>query len=279
MTSSGDDAEVGADVEEVTRRRAAQLFALLRGLLPRVGAVAALVAAWWATTTIWDLPGYLLPPPGEVWTALRDNVGFFLSHTQVTATEILLGLALAMGGAVAWALLIVSIPAVKKAVFPLMVAAQSAPKEALAPIFIIWWGFSSLPKVMMAALIAFFPMLVATVVGLERFSDQQRLLVASMGTGPIRRFFSFRLWVAVPSFLSGVRLGVTLAAIGAVLGEYLGSDEGLGFLIVTSARRLNGGFLYGSLIALMVMSWGMVRAVDVVETRLLRGTRAARSLL
>jgi NitT/TauT family transport system permease protein len=268
----------GEDVEQPTRRRHPQISLLLRRLVPPIASVALLVSLWWAATVMWDLPEYLVPPPGLVWNALQDNVGFFLSHTKVTAIEILLGLAVATSGAVVWALLIASVGTIRKAVFPLMVAAQSSPKEALAPIFIIWWGFSSLPKIVMAALIAFFPMLVATVVGLERFSDQQRLLVASMGAGPVRRFFSFRLWVALPSFLSGLRLGVTLAAIGAVLGEYLGSDRGLGYLIVTSARRLNGGFLYGSLIALMVMCWVMVRAVDVVETILLRGTRSARSL-
>jgi NitT/TauT family transport system permease protein len=194
----------------------------------------------------------------------------------VTATEILLGLAVATGAAVAWAALIVSVDIVRKAVFPLMVVAQSAPKEALAPIFIIWWGFSATPKIVMASLIAFFPILVATVVGLERFTREQQLLASSMGAGPLRRFFSFRIWVALPSFLSGIRLGVTLAAIGAVLGEYLGSDKGLGYMIVTSARQLNGGFLYGALISLMIMCWAMVRAVDVAELLLLRGTRAGK---
>lgn len=247
---------------------------VVRRSLTSLGALALLLLGWWGATQIWAIPGYLLPPPNEVWSSMTENSSFFLENARVTATEIVLGLGLATGAAVVWAAVIVSVEVVRKAVFPLMVVAQSAPKEALAPIFIIWWGFSPLPKIVMASLIAFFPILVATVVGLERFTEQQRFLAESMGAGPMRRLFSFRLWVALPSFLSGIRLGVTLAAIGAVLGEYLGSDQGLGYMILTSARQLNGGFLYGALISLMLMSWIMVRAVDLAEILLLRGARS-----
>jgi NitT/TauT family transport system permease protein len=199
-----------------------------------------------------------------------------MSNVAVTASEIVLGLGIGIAGALAWAVALVSVGPLRRAVFPLLVAAQSAPKEALAPIFIIWWGFSPLPKVVMAALISFFPMLVATVVGLERFSEQQRLLAASMGAGPVRTLLSFRVWAALPSFLSGVRLGVTLAAVGAVLGEYLGSDRGVGYQILGASRRLDGGLLYASLLALILLSWVLVQLVDLLEAWLLRGTRRGR---
>jgi NitT/TauT family transport system permease protein len=279
MSSSSKSTRNAEQVVRSLRRRAADAsVGLLRSLASTILLIAALVGVWWAVIAVANVPGYLLPPPIDVARALGENFGFFLENTAVTFTEILLGLGLAVVGAVVWAALIVSVQTVRKAVFPLMVVAQSAPKEALAPVFIIWWGFSPLPKIVMASLIAFFPVLVTTVVGLERYTEQQRLLAASMGAGPIRQFFSFRIWAALPSFLSGIRLGVTLAAIGAVLGEYLGSDRGLGYMILTSARQLNGGFLYGSLIALMVMSWAMVKVVDLVEALLLRGTRAGRGV-
>lgn len=240
--------------------------------------MAGVVALWQLLVSLTELPDYLLPAPREVLEAFTADPGFFLRNTAVTAWEIVLGLAVGVIGALVWAIVLVSVPPVRRAVFPVMVAAQSAPKEALAPIFIIWWGFSILPKVVMAALISFFPMLVATVVGLERFTTNHRLLAASMGAGRLRTFFSFRLWTALPSFLGGVRLGVTLAAIGAVLGEYLGSDRGVGYLILSSSRRLNGGLLYASFIALIVLSWGLVRLVDVAEGWLLRGARPARRI-
>lgn len=266
-------------ITKIGRARNSALRALPRfalRLLWSSSALVVVVALWWGATELWDIPTYLIPPPKDVWAAFRLDPEFIFSNMWVTASEILLGLGLAIAGAVGWAVLLVSVESVRRAVFPLMVGAQSAPKEALAPIFIIWWGFSPLPKIVMAALIAFFPMLVATVVGLERFTVQQRLLAQSMGAGRLRTFFSFRLWVALPSFLSGVKLGVTLAAIGAVLGEYLGSDRGLGYLILSSSRVLNGGLLYASLIALIVMSWILVRIVDLTENWVLRGTRAGR---
>ena len=236
-----------------------------------------IVGLWQLLVTWRDIPTYLVPPPADVLRAFTEAPSAFLSNVGVTTGEIVLGLALGLAGALAWAIAFVSIPPVRRALFPVMVAAQSAPKEALAPIFIIWWGFSPLPKVVMAAMISFFPMLIATVVGLERFTEQHRLLAQSMGASSFQTLSKFRIWVALPSFLSGVRLGVTLAAIGAVLGEYLGSDRGLGYQILSASRRLDGGLLYASLIALIIVTWVLVRIIDVGESSLLRGTRSGRT--
>ncbi|HKQ00443.1 MAG TPA: ABC transporter permease [Actinomycetes bacterium] len=245
-----------------------------RRLLTAAAVAAGLIGLWQLTLVIWpEIPEYLLPQPHTVLEAFTASPQLFLSNVAVTTSEIALGLGLGIVGALVWAVALMSFRPLRRAVFPLLVAAQSAPKEALAPIFIIWWGFSPLPKVVMAALISFFPMLIATMVGLERFSEQQRLLAASMGAGPVRTLLSFRVWAALPSFLSGIRLGVTLAAIGAVLAEYLGSDRGVGYQILGASRRLDGGLLYASLIALVLLSWALVRLVDLLEAWLLHGSR------
>jgi NitT/TauT family transport system permease protein len=97
-----------------------------------------------------------------------------------------------------------------------------------------------------------------------------------MGANKLKTLFSFRVWAALPSFLSGIRLGVTLAAVGAVLGEFLGSDRGVGYQILSSSRRLDGGLLYASLIALILISWVLVEVVDLVEGWLLRGVKRGR---
>jgi NitT/TauT family transport system permease protein len=265
-----------SDRKRVRSARLRTLFGWGSRLFVPVLVIAGIVGVWQLVLVWRDIPDYLLPRPIQVWHAFSQSPSTFLSNVGVTTREIILGLAIGIAGALVWAVLLVSFGPVRKAVYPLMVAAQSAPKEALAPVFIIWWGFSSLPKVVMAALICFFPMLVATVVGLERFSDQQRLLAASIGAGRLRTLFSFRVWTALPSFLSGIRLGVTLAAVGAVLGEFLGSDKGVGYQILSASRRLNGGLLYASLIALIVISWGLVRIVDLAEAWLLRGVKRGR---
>jgi NitT/TauT family transport system permease protein len=161
----------------------------------------------------------------------------------------------------------------RRAVYPLMVSAQAAPKEALAPLFIMWFGFTMLPKILMAAVIAFFPILVSTAVGLERFDRRLRLLAASVGAGPFKTFVSFRAWAALPSFFGSLRLGVTLATVGAVIGEFLGSDDGIGYLVLSASRRLDGELLYASLIILVALCMGLVALVDALESRLLRGVR------
>jgi NitT/TauT family transport system permease protein len=237
---------------------------------------AGVIGAWQLVVTWGNISDYLLPSPVQVWEAFLESPSAFFSNVGITVREILLGLAIGIVGAVAWAVPLVSSRRVRQVAFPLIVAAQSAPKEALAPVFIIWWGFSSLPKVVMAALICFFPMLLATMSGLERFSEQQRLLAASLGASRLRTLFSFRVWTALPSFLSGARLGVTLAAIGAVLGEFLGSDKGIGYQILSASRRLDGGLMYASLIALILISWLLVGIVDLTEAWLLRGTKRGR---
>jgi NitT/TauT family transport system permease protein len=249
---------------------------LVKRAAPVAAGTGAAIVLWWLLVTGLNVPDYLLPPPSQVVDVFRESPGYLLSNSWVTIVEIVLGLGVAILFSVLWATLLVSVDVLRRAFLPLLVAAQSAPKEAMAPIFIIWWGFSPLPKVAMAALVSFFPMLVATVVGLERFTDQHRLLAASMGAGPFQTFFKFRIWTALPSFLGGVRLGVTLAVIGAVLGEYLGSDKGVGYVILGSSRRLDGGLLYASLILLIVISWGLVALVDLLENRLLKGARAGR---
>jgi NitT/TauT family transport system permease protein len=239
--------------------------------------VGASVVGIWHLIVEWgDVSDYLLPSPAQVWQAFVDSRATFVANVGVTMREILLGLAIAVLGALAWAVPLVSSRRVRKVAYPLIVAAQSAPKEALAPIFIIWWGFSPLPKIVMAALISFFPILLATIAGLQRFTGQQRLLAASIGAGRLRTLFSFRVWIALPSFLSGVRLGVTLAAIGAVLGEFLGSDEGIGYQILSASRRLDGGLMYASLIALILMTWLLIWIVEFTEESLLRGSRRGR---
>lgn len=234
------------------------------------------VVAWELVVQIRDVASYVLPAPSAIAESLFSNFSLIVEHALVTAQEIVLGLALATAGALLWAVILIASRPLRRLVYPLLIAAQSAPKEAFAPIFVIWFGFAMLPKILMAALIAFFPVLVATMLGLERFDASHRALAASLGAGKMKTFFSFRIWNALPSFLSGLRLGVTLSAIGAVLGEFLGSDRGIGYLALASSRQLNGELLFASLTALAMITWMMVGAIDLTERLLLKGTNRNR---
>src|SRR5262245_38503204 len=175
------------------------------------------IAIWQVVVAILRPPAYLLPAPGAVRKAVADNPQPFWANTITTLIEICAGLGLAVGGAVAWAALLVSASSVRRATFPLLVALQSIPKEAFAPILILWLGFSVLPKVILAAVMAFLPLLIATMVGLERFTTGQRHLITSMGAGPLTVLTKVRFWVALPAFASGVRTAVAFTATGTVV--------------------------------------------------------------
>jgi NitT/TauT family transport system permease protein len=258
-------------MEPVSMRRSLVIKAV--PLAQQLSVPVGLILAWALITTFTAPPSYLLPPIGDVAAAFRSSWGDLLGNTWVTVNEVVIGLLVATVVAVGLAVVVEASSLARRALYPILVAMQSAPKEALAPVFIVWWGYSLLPKVVMAAMIAFFPIAVATITGLERFSRRQQLLAMSMGASPMRILLSFRLWVALPSFFSGLRLGITLAVVGAVLAEFLGSDQGLGYMILSASRRLDGGLLYAALILLMAVSWLLVVSVDALEAMLLRGVR------
>jgi NitT/TauT family transport system permease protein len=221
------------------------------------------------------LPEYVLPTPVDAASALWRDGTFIGSNLAVTLQEVGLGFGIAVAGALAWSAVFISVPILRRAVYPLMVAANVAPKELLGPVVILWFGFSLLPKVLMAAVIAFFPVLVGTMVGLERFDTRIRLVASSMGASRLKTFFSFRLWNALPSFLSSLKLGLTLAIVGAVLGEFLGSDRGIGYAILSAGRRLDGASLYANLAVLVAVSLVLVGIVERVQRALFKGTRSA----
>ncbi|MPZ52437.1 MAG: ABC transporter permease subunit [Acidimicrobiia bacterium] len=229
------------------------------------------IAVWEGLLVIIEVPTYVVPSPSGVVRAFVSDIGWIASHSLVTAGEIAAGLGIAVALAIPLAVILVSVPLFRRAVYPLMVFAQAAPKEALAPLFIMWFGFSMLPKVLLAAVISFFPVLVSTTVGLERFDENLSRLARSIGASRMKTLLSFRMWVALPSFFGGLRLGVTLAAVGAVIGEFLGSDNGIGYLVLNASRRLDGEMLYASLIILVILVLGLVWLVDATEERLLRG--------
>jgi NitT/TauT family transport system permease protein len=222
------------------------------------------------------VPSYIVPTPYGVANTFVSEFSWIAGHSWITIQVILAGFALAIFFAVVIALALVSFPRARRTFFPLFVSMQAFPKEALAPILIMWLGFTMLPKILLAAAIAFFPILVAVIVGLEKFDPKLRLLAASMGASQARTFFSFRAWDALPAFFGALRVGVTLAAVGAVLGEFLGSDNGIGYVVLSASRNLDGEMLYASLVILVALCIGFTAAIDRIERWLLPTTRIER---
>jgi len=243
-------------------------------LLTRWTALLSLAAAfvtWELVSRYGGLPAFILPAPEQVasrfWRALAD--GSLLTHTAVTLAEILLGLlagtvaAMALGYAVAKSRLF------ERLVAPYLVASQAIPIVAIAPLLVIWFGPGMFSKVLICALIVFFPVLVNTVVGVRAvpraLHDLMRSLRATRGQ-IIRRL---EVPAALPVLLGGLRIGATLSVIGAVVGELVGADKGLGFLVNSARGQYDTALVFVAVFTLIALALALYGAVAWLEKKLL----------
>ena len=207
------------------------------------------LAAWQALAWSGWLPAFILPGPWQVgmrfWQALLD--GAILRHTLATLEEVLLGLLVGTFLATCLGYLIARSPTLERLLSPYLVASQAVPVVAIAPLLVIWFGPGLFSKVLICALIVFFPVLVNTVVGLRAVPQNLRDLMRSLRATRWQTLRYLEIPAALPVFLGGLRIGATLSVIGAVVGEFVGSDRGLGFLINVARGQYDtaAGFRHG----------------------------------
>ena len=247
------------------RRRA---FAILAPM----ALVAALIGAWQiaadtgALADLLDLQPFFVPAPSEIATALWEDRELLLDNAWVTLQEVLLGFAIALALGVLLAAALHLSPLLRRAVYPLAVGSQTIPILVVAPIFVIWFGFGIGPKVAIVALICFFPIVVNTLDGLSSTSSESRKLMRSLGASPARSFAAFELPAALPYLFSGAKIAVAVAVIGAVFGEWAGSDSGLGHLILLDNAQVgNVDRLFASVVLLSVMAMALFAALTAIE--------------
>jgi ABC-type nitrate/sulfonate/bicarbonate transport system permease component len=246
----------------------------LAGRLGSLVLVAAGLGIWELWVRIDDKPRWFLPAPSLVGKTIVHDRRLLLENARVTLEEIALGFAVALLAGVLFAGVIYSSRIVERALYPIIIASQAVPIVALAPLLLIWFGHDLTPKVIVTALVAFFPITVNTVDGL-RSADRETLdLLRALGAG---RWRTFRLVVwpgALPSLFSGARIGIAVAVIGAVFGELVGSSRGLGHLMDISGANLRTDRVFACVAVLSVMAIGLFGIVSLVE-RLLLPWRAA----
>jgi NitT/TauT family transport system permease protein len=221
--------------------------------------------AWELTVRLFALPEYLLPGPEPVFVALAQNMRTLVAQSLWTAGTVLAGFVVAAAVAVPLAMLIVISPVLERLLYPPMVATQSIPKIALAPLFIVWFGFGVAPKVAVAFLIAFFPIVIDTIVGLRSIDPAMIQLARSMGAPPRRIFLKLRLPHALPMIFGGLKVASALAVVGALTGEFVGSDRGLGYLLVQASGNLNTALLFATLVILSAMAMAFFYLVEMLE--------------
>lgn len=227
--------------------------------------VIALVLIWEAITRLFGIPAFLLPAPSAVLSSLAGHANLLLTNTWITTLEILFGFGLSIVVGVPLALAIFLWPPFARSVFPLLVSSQAMPKVAIAPLLLVWFGFGLLPKVLIAFLIAFFPVVINTAVGLSSIEHEKIHLARSMGLSGTATFFKIRLPNALPAVFGGLKISVTLAVVGAVVGEFVGGDAGLGYLLMVANGSMDTALLFADLLVLTVLGVVMFMLVEVAE--------------
>ncbi|MCI0549214.1 MAG: ABC transporter permease [Candidatus Rokubacteria bacterium] len=241
--------------------------------------VVAIVLLWELAVRFFRIPEYLLPPPSGIATALVAEWRYLAVHTWVTTQEILLGFAMAVAVGLPTAMAIVYSPAIERSVYPLLVASQSVPKIAIAPLLIFWAGIGLLPKVLVAFLISFFPIIIDTVVGLRAVEPEMLHLARSMGAGERRIFLKIRFPTALPNIFAGLKVAVTLAVVGAIVGEFIQADQGLGYALQQATAVLNTRLGFAAILILALIGIVLFVAVELIERWLTPWSVARRSEL
>ncbi|HEY8243071.1 MAG TPA: ABC transporter permease [Casimicrobiaceae bacterium] len=224
-----------------------------------------LIVLWDVVVRVFDVKPFILPTPWMVGQALVRDFGDLVYHGTTTMQEVLAGFALSVLVGVPLALAIASSPLFERSTYPLLVGSQAVPKIAIAPLFIIWFGFGIAPKVLMAFLISFFPVVVAGVVGLRSVEAEKLHLARSMGATRWQTFAMFRLPSALPSLFGGLKLAITFAVTGAVVGEFIGADRGLGRVIMVANGNLDTPALFAAAVVLTVMAVALFYLVEALE--------------
>ena len=222
-------------------------------------------AAWEIAARVGAVEDYLLPAPSEVATALVDDRGLLLPDAWVTAQEVLLGFALAVAVGLALAVLLHLSPLLRRALYPLVVASQAVPVIVIAPILVIWFGFGMAPKLMVIALICFFPIVVNTFDGLQSVDRDQVKMLKTLKASRADVFRYLELPASLPYLFSGAKIAVAVAVIGAVFGELVGSDAGLGHAIQIGTAQLQTARVFAAVVILSVMAIGLFALVAALE--------------
>lgn len=238
--------------------------------------VAAFLLVWDGLVRWRNYPTFILPRPVEVWRKLQIMLGdgSLWRHTSITTFEIMAGLALGLSVALVLGYLLAKFPALDRLLSPYIVALQAFPIIAIAPLLVIWIGDSTVRTMLICALVLFFPALVNTIVGLRSVEPELHALMRSLQATRWQIFIKLEAPSALPVLFGGLKVGATLAVIGAVIGEFVGSDRGLGFLINLGRGLLDTPLLFVALFTLVFIALGLYGIVSLLEHRLLAWKRA-----
>ncbi len=247
----------------------------LSRLMP-LGALALFLALWEALVRLGQYPAFILPSPARVGQRLVTVAldGTLWRHTSVTLVEVVGGLAIGLTVATVLGYLLAKSVAIERALSPYLVATQAIPIVAIAPLLVIWFGPGLTSKILISALIVFFPVLVNTIAGVRSVPQDLRDLMRSLRASRWQTFAKLEVPAATPVLMAGLKVGATLSVIGAVVGEFAGADAGLGFMINLADGQYDTARVFVGVFALVVMALSLYGLVSLIERRALRWRRA-----
>ena len=234
--------------------------------------IAVYVAAfflWQILVKLFSVPTWILPSPFEIIQTIVDHPHQLAMHTWVTFKEVVIGFLLGTAVSIPLGVLLVYSRILERIIYPALVAFQATPKVALAPILVVWFGFGSGAKVVLALLSAAFPIVINTVIGMEQTPREIRYLMKSLRASSLQLFVKARLPIAAPYIFGGLKIGITLAVVGAVVGEFIASNAGLGYLLLVANNNINTPMLFAVVVILAVMSSVLFYLLELAESLLL----------
>ena len=227
-----------------------------------------LIAIWELIIKVFKIEKYIMPAPSDVVKALYINFEAMIPHIMATLYESIVGFIIAILLALVLSIIMDLLPIVKKAIYPVFIISQTVPIIALAPLFIIWFGFGALPKIIVVVIVCFFPIVISISDGLEAVDKDLINHFKLMGASKLKRFFHLKLPYGIINFFSGLRIAATYSIMGAVIGEWLGGDKGLGVYMTRARSTYALDRMFASIVVIVFMSMIMFYIIGKIENLL-----------
>ncbi|MFS8096618.1 ABC transporter permease [Lentzea alba] len=238
----------------------------MKVVLPVLGLLA-IIGVWWLATIVFGIEPFLVPSPADVVASFLELPGHLLEQTLITLWEAVFGFGLAVVVGVPIALLIVGSQLLERMFYPLLVALNAVPKVAIAPIVVVWFGFGIESKVLMVVLVCIFPIVISTASGMKSTPHELVELFRSLDATRPQEFLKLRFRHALPQVFVGLKVAISLAVIGAVIGEFVGARAGLGYVIYTSGASADTSLAFAAMALLAVISVALFYGLAYLEKK------------
>ena len=249
--------------------RTAKMAAKLKNATPGICSVVGVIVFWEIAVRAFNIPNYVLPSPSDSIAALFEYWDYIKDNLLTTLYEIGVGFGATVLISIPVATMISYSKIFEKTLYPFMVFLQLIPKVAIGPLFVVWFGFGTTPKILMVFLLSFFPLLMDTVAGLKSLNGRLYYMARTMSDSEWKFYWKIKLPNALPSIFAGLKTSVSMATVGAVVAEFLGSDSGLGYLLLRANGDINTRLLFAIIIVLCLMGMVFFVIVEIIERKVM----------